>query len=1811
MNSSKSNKEIFKQYLLCLTLVLCNYSFFAQATKIRTEGTEFWLSFLPVTTGFITHDNTYLNITGVYETCGTVIIYDSIQLTIPFTVLPNEITKILIPKTPLKDKPKGIQVVSKKPIEVVAVCNQEFLSDASRILSYQTLNTEYMITPLQQRFTGIGGGGNLSPKQFLVIATRDSTLVEVVQRVRGNIMSHDTLLMNKGDIYLSTKSSDYLGSKVKSLDPNKKIAAFSLSHSINVGNDAGACGAADLDYEQIIPLNCWGTEYVTTNIGPHIVLAYAAYNNTNIVIDGLIAENLNAGDFYEIKYASAHKITSDKPIAVGQFMKCFSAGGKGDPFHHQVYAVQHTETDFLFEAPDVKSLNNHELFVLIKNSNPFQIELDGQDISGNFTPHPKDVNYSVASLNITKGKHRLISDQGFSAVYVGDTTYHSIAFASGTTDTVFFDEYFNFNISDDSICLGQEAQFFASVSPNYDLLKWDFGDGNMGYGLNPIHTYSSTGNFQVKLMPDNPICFTNDTVIKTVHVMDVSAPKITGNTLLCHGDTALLSTENSEDSVYWDFGGGIVVSEYPQNSRQVIWNDPGSYLVTANNITTQGCNSLADSILVQVLSNNQPNFLYTSPGCPGLVSFTNTSVAGNPIDPITSYMWRFGDGNTSEDENPTHNYLSPGNYNVQLTVISQAGCEDTIHKPVTIDPFPKLNPINALDTISVICEEKSVQFYAQKTPDATYQWTGPNGFVSSSPNPILFVDNNNQIGWYFVEATLNNGEEECVLKDYDSTYVHFISSSDNPKINGNSTICYLDSVQPLNANLGETFHWYSSNGTSVFNDPTVINPLVTIPNTDTIFVDITLGECIDTSLSLLVLVDRPTNSIITPDSIFVCLGEELAWEASAGEGNHIFWVTPSGDTIKQQTIEITEAGLFHSGIYRAYAALEEDYCLFDSSLTYVEVFPLPPTQLTSIQNAYCPGQYFTLEASGAEVYDWYNNDTYLDSVQGNIYTDLSEKSLSVMVQGENHHGCLSWDTIPVNFLPPFQPDLGEDLFRCSGENVFLSLNSEDFYANPDEVSWNTGEVSESISVSESGIYWVEVMIDGCYNSDTVEVVFQDPAAFSLGNDTLLCEGETLSLNLSGYGGTVVWNDGSSAANRTIAYPGGEYTVNIKTGACELEDDIVVGYQEQHVVSIPEDSVVCLGTVINYSGGTEGNNRWYVKGEFVPGNDLTLGEAGNYDILLVNRIGVCVDSAWGSASVIDPDSDVIPDVLTICENDSILVDATLQGADSYLWEDGGTLPARYVHKAGIYEVEVVYGPCLIEDQTELLVDLLPQVDLGEDQSICENQSLTLQPNVSDADSVRWNDGSTAETLTIDQPGTYQIEVFRGSCSATDQMNLSVDQIPVFDLGPDIDSCLGEKVTIGNALPYPHLWSDGSTADYIQPTESGNYELTLSNGPCSFKDDVWVNFQNPPLVDLGPDTSLCDGDRLILSGPADMDRYEWEGKGNQRSITVRTEGEYSLKVEKGVCEAGDTIWVGFTTPTPPDIPGYIALCEGESYVVDAEVPEGSYLWNDGYTEPVRPLHENGNYQVNITQGPCAYSVSTDVSVYVPEPFELRPDTTVCEDVTVIASTGLKGYLTRWNNKSGENTIWIDEPGTYWVDVIQGPCTLSDTVSVQHLPVPKQPDHYFYACPDGETEIVLDMPEATFEWSTGDTSNSIIGRVDSTYFVTVTNQYGCQAIFPYHVNLDPDCPDYLYVPNAFSPNGDGINDELVPQYGEIQLTEFTITNRWGEEVYRTANPREYWNGMYMGQMVQHGVYIWKVKFRDRYGKQRSRFGHVSVIR
>lgn len=264
---------------------------------------------------------------------------------------------------------------------------------------------------------------------------------------------------------------------------------------------------------------------------------------------------------------------------------------------------------------------------------------------------------------------------------------------------------------------------------------------------------------------------------------------------------------------------------------------------------------------------------------------------------------------------------------------------------------------------------------------------------------------------------------------------------------------------------------------------------------------------------------------------------------------------------------------------------------------------------------------------------------------------------------------------------------------------------------------------------------------------------------------------------------------------------------------------------------------------------------------------------------------------------------------------------------------------------------------------------------------------------------------------------------------------------------------------------------------------------------------------------------------------------------------------------------------------------------------------YLWNDGTLGMTTTIRQDGTYWVYSTDN-CrtlvdSFHVSfTDFDLALPE------DTTLCEgkSITVDAThPGIDHYL--WNDGDQNSIKNISRQGIYYVTATTGACSMSDTIRVSTIkPTVAILGNDTSVCNNDLIDVLATAnPESSFTWNNGLQGAQIRPEQSGLYIVTATNVCGS---FKDSIQIEvKDCICNVMMPNAFSPNGDGINDVFKPESSvgcNFMSYTMRVFNRYGQAVFYTDNADKGWDGYFNGAKAEAGVYMYTISYSNRYSKE-----------
>ncbi len=230
------------------------------------------------------------------------------------------------------------------------------------------------------------------------------------------------------------------------------------------------------------------------------------------------------------------------------------------------------------------------------------------------------------------------------------------------------------------------------------------------------------------------------------------------------------------------------------------------------------------------------------------------------------------------------------------------------------------------------------------------------------------------------------------------------------------------------------------------------------------------------------------------------------------------------------------------------------------------------------------------------------------------------------------------------------------------------------------------------------------------------------------------------------------------------------------------------------------------------------------------------------------------------------------------------------------------------------------------------------------------------------------------------GTYTYSLAGNPTICPDSIgsvHIVLNNSPVIDLGRDTILCFGSSLNLdATLLGASYLWQDQSTGPTHLVTQAGlHWVMVVTNG-CSTTDSIWVDYMPKELVHLGKDTILCAGENLSLDADYPNATYLWQDQSINSTFTIQQPGTYWVEVNVNGCKDVDTILVNYTPLPIVDLGRDTSLCNGETYFLDAGLPEASYVWQDGSNQPSLTAKEEGWYWVEVVSQACAFTDSIHI-------------------------------------------------------------------------------------------------------------------------------------------------------------------------------------------------------------------------------------------
>lgn len=446
----------------------------------------------------------------------------------------------------------------------------------------------------------------------------------------------------------------------------------------------------------------------------------------------------------------------------------------------------------------------------------------------------------------------------------------------------------------------------------------------------------------------------------------------------------------------------------------------------------------------------------------------------------------------------------------------------------------------------------------------------------------------------------------------------------------------------------------------------------------------------------------------------------------------------------------------------------------------------------------------------------------------------------------------------------------------------------------------------------------------------------------------------------------------------------------------------------------------------------------------------------------------------------------------------------------------------------------------------------------------------------------NNTTNSNTMTINwgtvSSGIYQVKVkpWTMICGTNQYgteviFQVTVKESPVLTTSPSSVICLGSNITIIASGAETYSWNNGlgtNNSITVSPITTTSYQVTGYNGSCSATETIVITV-NQSAISAGNDILICEGNSVTLMASGG-NTYTWShGVVNGVPFTPTSTNTYTV-TSTGTCAGSDDVLVTVENAPTPNF--------------DADVYTGCM--------PLQVQFENqtsGNntYQWNFGDGTSS-AIDAPTHTF---------SSAGCMDITLLV-TSLNGCST---THILDNFICIsDKPNVQFTSDTQE--INSDQSTVEFTNFTTNATDYLWDFGDGNQST---------EFSTAHTFDPF-SLENQLVTLTATNENGCIDSISTIIYFT-SAPS-IYVPNAFTPDGNEFNQIFIPKFGPgIDPTKYNlmIFNRWGELIFETFDINLGWDGTYKGTPVAIGEYIWKIRYGIVDGiDQIEKVGHVSKL-
>lgn len=1298
--------------------------------------------------------------------------------------------------------------------------------------------------------------------------------------------------------------------------------------------------------------------------------------------------------------------------------------------------------------------------------------------------------------------------------------------------------------STDKICAGNPLLITNTSSPVPAMVTWDFGDGTASNQVNPLKTFTYPGTYQIKMLANFGTCL--DSLVKTITVIPTAKAAFkVDDSINCIYPFAVNFTNQSLNATSYQWNFGDNTSSTMANPTHT-YNSYGNFEVTLVITNLNGCTDTLRKInYINIVKpivniNNLPDS-----GCvPFFRHFTTTTNSSNPVN---NYKWNFGDGSLGAGATPNHTYTNPGKYDVRVIISTANGCADTA--VVTDGIITNSRPVAIFSaTPRNTCAKTPIKFTDESTGNPTkWYWDFGDGSTAVTQNPLhTYYDT----GYFDIQLIVwNSGCPDTILY---KKYIHI-----NPPI-ARFTASF-DCRRPLervftNQSIGaDDWSWDFGDGTT----SSQLSPVYSYTQPGTylvsLFVHNQVSGCDFTTTKSIQVVNAKA-SFFASDTI-ICRGSNISFATNLGLNEVALFEWDFGDGTN------SKSDTSNSAIHMYTAA--GNYTV-----------RLIITDALGCKDTLTKSTYIRIDGPTAK---------FTPSVPGSCLISLitfNDRSVSDQI-----HPIQTWawnygdGKTELLSKPPFQHN----------------------YTNP-------GAFIITLKITDT---------KGCTDSiniDSALIISKPEAKFSQ-MDSVTCPSKAVAFtNLAtGPGLSYLWSfgDGTTSALPNPAHnylTDGIYSVRLhirdQYGCSDslLKPNIISIITPIANFRMSDSFSTCPPLIVQFTNLS--SNGIAQNWDFGDGTSTSVinpshfyNYPGTYPIMLtITGKGGCTAVMKKNIIIEGPKGTFTYDPKLGCNPVNINFIASTQDRTTITWDynDGATIvtmdsiiahnytnPGIYLPKMILSDLNGCQVP--ITGKDTILISGITAKFSFPDNPLCDQGNISFTDSSNSNDYItgyNWSfgDGSTSALQNPQHlyktTGIYYpklIVTTQNGCvdSMLTDIPVKVVASPQINVLNTPNGCAPLSVTFNALISAPDtsrlswkwIFGNGNTGSLQNPVVqnyqiAGIYQANLivtNSSGCMDTAIKTIEAFSVPLVNAGKDTTICNRIGITLQASG-TDNYKWSPSAGLSCINcanpIATPDSARKYIVRGTslqgCSANDTVLVKVQYPFKINYSKADSICKGQNVRLFASGSD-RYQWS-----PASGLNNS-----NIALPIATPDITTTYRVIGTDYLGCFRDT---------GSVFIKVYPIPVVYAGDDKTINVGQ-------------------SIDLVPV-----------------ISADVTEVI--WSpTGDLFRnsypaiSVKPSQSTDYTVEVKNRRGCSAIDMVTVKVLCNGAN-VFIPNTFSPNGDGANDYFYPRgTGLFKIKSLRLFNRWGEVVFEksnfNANDQAFgWNGTYKGVKLSSDVFVYIIE-------------------